>query len=142
MKTQNVPMEVFVRERVEYVTDQRLREEILNLPSDTAIQKEMEAWAQAYGEQRVATLRDWKDFADQSIVSPITRTKLKAALQQAAEEAERERRAAAAPVVLDERVYRLVLSATWDLRGVGPLCGAAWDEGGGCRFQQASDIVE
>ncbi|RNE95964.1 hypothetical protein TraAM80_10034 [Trypanosoma rangeli] len=92
-------------------------------------------------ESRVATLRDWKDFSDKSIVSPIKRTKLKAALA-AVEEAERERRAAAAPVVLDERVYRSVLNATWDLRGVGPLCGAAWDEGGGRRFQQASGIVE
>ncbi|RNE95382.1 retrotransposon hot spot (RHS) protein [Trypanosoma rangeli] len=140
MKTQNVPMEVFVQESAGCVTDQRLREETLNFSSYTAIQKEMED-ARKLTKSRVATLRDWKDFADKSIVSPITRTKLKAALA-AVEEAERERRAAAAPVVLDERVYRSVLNATWNLRGVGPLCGAAWDEVGGRRFQQASGIVE
>ncbi|RNF03448.1 hypothetical protein TraAM80_05796 [Trypanosoma rangeli] len=94
---------VFLRRPNRYITGQRLHEEILNLPSYTAIQKEMED-ARKLTESRVATLRDWKDFADKSIVSPITRTKLKAALA-AVEEAERERRAAAATVVLDERVY-------------------------------------
>ncbi|RNE97538.1 putative retrotransposon hot spot (RHS) protein [Trypanosoma rangeli] len=145
---ENVSIENFVAQPRAFIDDEDVLGLILASPSYTAIREEIEDArrlredARMLTERGLATLRDWKEFAYKSIVSPITRVKLQSALAGAGEEARRAAAARAAPVVLDERAYRSVLNATWDLRGVGPLCGAAWDEVGGRRFQQASDIVE
>ncbi|RNE95782.1 putative retrotransposon hot spot (RHS) protein [Trypanosoma rangeli] len=74
---QNVVMEVFVRGPDRYVTEQRRREGKFSIPPGYQLFED----ARKLTERMVGTLRDWKEFTDKSIVSAITRTKLKAALQ-------------------------------------------------------------
>ncbi|ESL05351.1 hypothetical protein TRSC58_07003 [Trypanosoma rangeli SC58] len=107
---QNVMMEVFMQEPAEYVTDQRLIREILNSPGCQLFEdaRRLREAARMLTERDVATLRDWKDFADKRIVSDTACVKLNAALQQAEEDAvtrenERTRRL----------LYACVYSARW-----------------------------
>ncbi|PWU84027.1 putative retrotransposon hot spot protein (RHS,) [Trypanosoma cruzi] len=83
----NVTMQVFVQEPDDYVQDQRLLEEILNLTE----YQEMEAIYKLHHEG-VYSLEQWRGFKSKNTVSPLARGKLKAALTQIQTE-ERLRRA-------------------------------------------------
>ncbi|RNE95840.1 retrotransposon hot spot (RHS) protein [Trypanosoma rangeli] len=124
---QNVWMEVFVQQPRAFIEDENVLGLILASPSYTAIREEMEGArrlredarklredVRKLTERMVATLRDWKDLKDKSIVSAIAQTKLKAALQQA-EDAEKERWGNEKPPRRPrlEGFYESVFNATW-----------------------------
>ncbi|EKG00918.1 retrotransposon hot spot (RHS) protein, putative [Trypanosoma cruzi] len=84
----NVTMQVFVQEPDDYVQDQRLLEEILNLTE----YQEMEAIYKLHHEG-VYSLEQWRGFKSKNTVTPHAKGKLKAALTQIQTE-ERQRREA------------------------------------------------
>ncbi|ESL05178.1 hypothetical protein TRSC58_07193 [Trypanosoma rangeli SC58] len=116
---ENVSIENFVAQPRAFIQDGDVLGLILASPSCIAVIDQIEDArrlredARRLTERRVATLRDWKDFADKRIVSDTACVKLDAALQQAEEESTRRENKERPRRPLPEGFYESVFNATW-----------------------------
>ncbi|ESL05252.1 hypothetical protein TRSC58_07112 [Trypanosoma rangeli SC58] len=112
---ENVSIENFVAQPRAFIEDGDVLGLILASPLFVAMEdaRRLREDARRLTERRVATLRDWKDFADKRIVSDTACVKLDAALQQAEEESTRRENKERPRRPLPEGFYESVFNATW-----------------------------